>query len=153
MFERQKVYSRLEVESRYEVKLENYVKIIDIEALSAIDIARRMILPAAFAYITEVSGAMGCKKTVMPSLSCAAEEDLLTKLNHHTSALYEGIGVLESVLQSMDKSAPMLKQAQYTRDVVIAGMNEVRAHADALETLVSAKHWPMPTYQTLLSST
>jgi len=153
MFERQKVYSRLEVESRYEVKLENYVKIIDIEALSTIDIARRMILPAAFAYITEVSGAMGCKKAVMPDLCCAAEEDLLRKLNDHTSNLYAGIDALEKALGDMDKSAPMLSQAQYTRDVVIACMNEVRAHADALETLVSAKHWPMPTYQTLLSST
>ena len=112
-----------------------------------------MILPAAFAYITEVSGAMGCKKAVMPDLCCAAEEDLLKKLNEHTNALYAGIEALEKALNAMDKAAPMLKQAQYTRDVVIACMNEIRMHADALETLVSAKHWPMPTYQTLLSST
>ena len=79
LFERQKVYTRLEVESRYEVKLENYVKIIDIEALSTIDIARRMILPAAISFTGEMAGSLAAKKAVMPMLSCRAEEALLEK--------------------------------------------------------------------------
>ena len=125
---------------------------IDIEALSTMDIARRMILPAAIAYTGEVASALQARKAVMPNLPCAAEEDLLTRLNRHTQELYNGIEKLDSALENMDKAASTLAQAQYTRDAVIPAMNAVRSAADALEMIVSAKHWPMPTYQTILSS-
>ncbi|MDD6144460.1 MAG: glutamine synthetase III [bacterium] len=151
LFERQKVYSRLEVESRCEVKIENYIKIIDIEALSTIDVARRMILPAAIAYSGEVASALQAKRAVMPDLA-AAEEPLLKRLSIHTSELYNAIEALHKALQDMDTTQPMIAQAQYTRDCVVPAMNAVRASADALEPLVGEKHWPLPTYQELLTS-
>ncbi len=151
LFERQKVYSRLEVESRCEVKIENYIKIIDIEALSTIDVARRMILPAAIAYSGEVASALQAKRAVMPDLP-AAEEPLLKRLSIHTSELYNAIEALHKALQDMDTTQPMIAQAQYTRDCVVPAMNAVRASADALEPLVGEKHWPLPTYQELLTS-
>ena len=152
LFERQKVYTRQEVESRSEVKMENYVKIIDIEALSTIDVARRMILPAAIAYSGEVAETLKNKRAVLPDLP-AAEEPLLRRLSAHTSELYTAIEALQQALADVDHSAAMLARAQYTRDAIIPAMNAVRAAADALEPLVGAKHWPLPTYQELLSST
>ena len=152
LFERQKVYTREEVESRCEVKLETYVKTIDIEALSTIDIARRMILPAAIAYSGEVAGALQLKKALTPGLPPTAEQALLERLTRHTNALYEAVEALDTSVSSMDAAASHLAQAQYTRDTVVPAMNAVRAQADALERIVGAKHWPLPTYQELLTS-
>ncbi|MDO5144837.1 MAG: glutamine synthetase III [bacterium] len=152
LFERQKVFSREEVESRYEIKLETYVKVIDIEALSMVDIARHLILPAAIAYSKDVAKEVALKKEIMPDLEPTAEKSLLADLNEQTNALYQCIADLEFALASMDNSADMLKQAQYTRDSVITAMTALRAAGDALETLVGKSYWPMPNYQDLLMS-
>ena len=152
LFERQHVYTRQEVQSRYEVKLETYVKVIDIEALSTIDIARRMILPAAIAYMGEVAAAYQAQASVMPSLPSAAAPALLTRLSTHIDALYQAIEALDGALHQGEAIRGMLPKAQFTRDAILPAMSAVRAQADALETLVGAKHWPLPTYQELLSS-
>lgn len=152
LFERQKVYTRQEVQSRYEVKLETYVKVIDIEALSAIDIARRMILPASVAYLGEVAGAYQAQAAVLPSLASTAAPALLTRLSTHIDGLYQAIGTLEDTLHRAEDIGDMLRKAQFTRDAILPAMSAVRAQADALETLVGAKHWPLPTYQELLTS-
>lgn len=152
LFERQHVYTRQEVQSRYEVKLETYVKVIDIEALSAIDIARRMILPASVAYLGEVAGAYQAQAAVLPSLASTAAPALLTRLSTHIDGLYQAIGTLEDTLHRAEDIGDMLRKAQFTRDAILPAMSAVRAQADALETLVGAKHWPLPTYQELLTS-
>ncbi len=152
LFERQKVYTRQEVESRCEIKLENYVKVIDIEALSMIDIARRMILPAAIRYSGDVAKALEHKKKVMPLLPCAAEEALLTTLSAQTTELYHAAEALEKALHDMDQSAATLHKAEYTRDIVTAAMTRVRAAGDALEVVTGHDYWPLPTYQELLTS-
>jgi len=152
LFERQKVYTRQEVESRYEVKLETYVKVIDIEALSTIDIARRMILPAAIAYMGEVSAAYQAQAAVMPALVSTAGPALLSRLSGHIDGLYQATQALEAALHEGEGIVGMLPKAQFTRDAILPAMGNVRAEADALETLVGAKHWPLPTYQELLSS-
>ena len=152
LFERQKVYTRQEVQSRYEVKLENYVKVIDIEALSMIDMARRMILPAALRYARDVAQEMQLKLSVLPGLASQAETALLTALSEQNNELYAATEVLDQAVKAMPSEASMLQKAEYTRDVVIAAMVRVRAAADALETLTGADYWPMPTYQEILTS-
>ena len=152
LFERQKVFSAEEVQSRYEMKLENYVKVIDIEALSMIDIARHLILPAAIHYSGDVAGEIRQKNDTMPELGCMAEKDLLTRLSRHTDGLYECIGALEKALDHMDQSSDLLLQAQYTRDRVVPAMEALRAQGDALELLVAKAYWPMPTYHDLMTS-
>jgi len=152
LFERQKVYTRQEVQSRYEVKLENYVKVIDIEALSMIDIARRMILPAAIAYSRDVAQAVQLKQSVMPEIRPEAELKLLHDLSTQTNALYHAADALEMAVNGMNAGMTMLEKAEYTRDDVISAMKAVRAAADALETRVGKEYWPMPTYQDLLTS-
>ena len=152
LFERQKVFTREEVESRYEIKLETYVKVIDIEALSTLDIARHLILPAAIAYSKDVAKEMELKRSVAPELVPAAEKALLTSLTEQTNALYEASAALEKALKDADTSADMLTQAKYIRDVIISAMGDVRAAGDELELLVGKSYWPMPTYQDLLMS-
>lgn len=152
LFERQKVFSREEVVSRYEIKLETYVKVIDIEALSMIDIARHLILPAAISYSKDVAKAVSLKKEVAPSLVPEAEMALLEQLNAQTNALYSCASALDEAVAGMDKDADMLVQAQHIRDCVIPAMTALRAAGDALETLVGKSYWPMPSYQDLLMS-
>ena len=152
LFERQKVFTREEVESRYEIKMETYIKVIDIEAMSMIDISRHLILPAAIAYAKDVASAINVKKSVAPEMEAEAEKALLSSLNAHTNALYKATERLEAVLKGFDEGADMLARARYTRDEVIAAMNEVRAAGDALEGIVGKSYWPMPTYQDLLMS-
>ena len=152
LFERQKVFTREEVESRYEIKMETYIKVIDIEAMSMIDISRHLILPAAIAYAKDVASAINVKKSVAPELEPEAEKALLSSLNAQTNTLYQATEKLESVLKGCDAGADMLARARYTRDQVIAAMNEVRAAGDALEGIVGKSYWPMPTYQDLLMS-
>ena len=152
LFERQKVFTREEVQSRYEIKMETYIKVIDIEAMSMIDISRHLILPAAIAYAKDVASAINVKKSVAPELEPEAEKALLSSLNAQTNTLYQATEKLESVLKGCDAGADMLARARYTRDQVIAAMNEVRAAGDALEGIVGKSYWPMPTYQDLLMS-
>ncbi|MCI6378114.1 MAG: glutamine synthetase III [Clostridiales bacterium] len=152
LFERQKVFTAQEVESRYEIKLETYVKVIDIEALSMIDIARHMILPAAIAYSKEVAREISLKKAAVPDLAPEAETALLRELNEQTNALYTRTAALEKAVKEMQGLEDMLKRGEYIRDVVIDAMNSLRAAGDALEGLVGKSYWPMPTYQDLLTS-
>ena len=152
LFERQKVFTREEVESRYEIKMETYIKVIDIEALSTIDISRHLILPAAIAYAKDVASTINVKRSVAPELEAEAEKALLSSLTVQTNALYKATDRLEAVLRDCDTGADMLARARYTRDQVITAMNDVRAASDALEGIVGKSYWPMPTYQDLLTS-
>ncbi len=152
LFERQKVYTREEVESRYEIHLENYVKVIGIEALSMADIARHLIMPAAIRYAKDVSKTAQLKFELAAGVEPRAERAIIKRLTEQTNALYDGVERLEAALANADANADMLAQAQYTRDEVLPAMEAVRAAGDALEVLVGKPYWPMPTYQELLTS-
>jgi glutamine synthetase len=144
------VFTASEVHSRYEIKLENYIKVVAIEALSTSDIARRMIMPAALAYSKDVAREAELKKSVAPTLPLDAEINLLTKLSAETNALSAAIDALDKAIESQDGSTGALAQATFTRDAILPQMVAVRKHADALEGLVAKKYWPFPTYQDIL---
>ena len=150
LFERQKVFSAQEVHSRYEIKLENYVKVIDIEALSMLDIARRMILPAAIAYSGTVAQEAAQKKQVCPTLPMETETRLLTDIQRQMDRLTKGCDSLQNALNEIAPLQDTLEKAQATRDRIVPAMAELRAAGDMLETLVGADYWPMPTYQMML---
>ena len=150
LFERQKVFSAQEVHSRYEIKLENYVKVIDIEALSMLDIARRMILPAAIAYSGTVAQEAVQKKQVCPDLPMETETRLLTDIQRQMDRLTKGCDSLQNALNEIAPLQDTLEKAQATRDRIVPAMAELRAAGDMLETLVGADYWPMPTYQMML---
>ncbi|NLI21257.1 MAG: glutamine synthetase type III [Clostridiales bacterium] len=150
LFVKHGVFSRSEVHSRYEIKLENYVKVINIEALCMLDMARRMILPAALTYSQEIAREAELKKAVAPGIPLDTEITLLTRLSAETGALAVAIDTLDKAIASQDSGLEMIAQAKYTRDTILAAMTEVRKHADALEVVVAKKDWPMPTYQDIL---
>ena len=150
LFVKHDVFSASEVHSRYEIKLENYVKVISIEAQTAADMARRMILPAALDYSKDIAKEAELKKSVLPGISLDTEAALLTKISTEAAALASAIEALDKAIAGQDSGAPMIEQATYTRDAILAAMTEVRKHADVLETIVAKKYWPMPTYQDLL---
>ncbi len=150
LFTKFEVFSKSEVHSRYEIKLDNYVKVINIEAQCMSDMAHRLILPAALAYTKEVAKEAELKKSFSSSLSLAAETALLTKLSDQTAALNTAIDTLDNAIASQDSSLDMLAQATYTRDAILNAMADVRKYADALEVIVAKKFWPMPSYQDIL---
>ncbi|HNX61595.1 MAG TPA: glutamine synthetase III [Candidatus Limiplasma sp.] len=150
LFIKHGVFSESEVHSRYEIKLENYVKVINIEAACMSDMARRMILPAVLEYTKEVAKEAELKKSVSSAISLKAEEAILTKLSAQTDALYTAIETLDKAIAGQNSEKGMLEQAAYCRDAIIAAMTELRKHADALEGIVAKKYWPMPTYQDIL---
>ena len=150
LFIKHGVFSESEVHSRYEIKLENYVKVINIEAACMSDMARRMILPAVLEYTKEVAKEAELKRSVSSAISLKVEEAILTKLSAQTDALYMAIEALDKVIAGQNSEKGMLEQATYCRDAIIAAMTELRKHADALEGIVAKKYWPMPTYQDIL---
>ncbi len=152
LFETHKVFSRQETTSRYEIHLENYVKVIDIEALCMLDMARRMVLPAAIAYAKVVAQEAAVKQSILPGLSLQTEKDLLAALSAQMDLLTLHANKLDQSLQEQPSEGPVLDRAIYTKDVILATMQNLREAGDKLETLVGAEYWPMPTYQELLTN-
>ena len=151
LFERQKVYTREEMCSRYDIHMENYIKVVDIEALSMLDMARHLIIPAAIAFSGKVATSVRSLLDVCPEVQPTVERRLLTSLHQQLEALQTGIDALEAALDEANHSADLLTRAQHTRDNVISAMAGIRAAGDALEVMVGKQDWPMPTYQDLLN--
>jgi len=152
LFERQKVFTAQEVHSRYEVKLEKYVKVIDIEALSMVDMARQLILPAAIRYSKDVAKEAEAKLKLGFDAALKLERSLLGTLDEQMTKLYEGTFALEKAVEDTRSIEDMLEKAKFTRDRILPVMEEIRKAGDILETVVGKEYWPMPTYQELLMS-
>ncbi|MEG2718126.1 MAG: glutamine synthetase type III, partial [Clostridia bacterium] len=108
--------------------------------------------PAAIAYSKEIAEEMALKKAAMPDMKPEAEAAMLASITMQMNALYHHTSSLENAVAKIDRNADKLACAQYTRDFVLSKMNDVRAAADALETMVGKDYWPMPSYQDLLMS-
>ena len=150
MFEKYRVFSPVELHSRYEIQLENYCKILCIEAKTMVEMARKEILPAVIAYQKELSGSILAKKAVLKRGFSDMEEDLLVKLSTLSNNCYAQLGALETALEEAKTIADVQKRADYYHDVVFATMQSIRADADKLETLTASNVWPYPTYADLL---
>jgi glutamine synthetase len=148
LFGKYGVFSERELHSRFEIFLEGYRKTINIESQLSIHIAKRMILPAALRYQTEVAQALSALKATgatVPKVQAAHLSELVSaidELQTATDALDDG---LEKHLEG-----DSLAHAKYSRDVIIPAMNAVRAAGDKLEGLVADDLWPLPTYQEML---
>jgi glutamine synthetase len=145
------VLSRTECESRYEINLENYIKTINIEALTTLEIANRQIVPSVIAYTTELATSIKAIKDAGVQVDVSAQTELLTEVSSLLASLKKNIKVLQDVTEkAANLHGDSFKQASYYRDVVFTQMGAVRAAADKLETLVDADLWPIPTYSDLL---
>lgn len=153
LFSDHKVFSEAEILSRYEIKLEEYAKVINIEAETTLMMARREILPAVMKFTGDVAAQAKAIKDVSPVLNTAPQEKLLTQLTNAASRLSACIDVLQEAVVCANRNADAYTAAAYQHDTVIPAMNALRAVADELETIVSKDVWPFPTYAELLFNT
>ena len=150
LFERHHVLSRAEIESRYEIYLENYSKTIHIEALTMTDMIRKAVLPAILSYETELSGLVKTKKEI--GIESSLEEKLLVRMSALSGCLYNKLTALEeAVIDGRDKTEA-LECARYNHDSVFASMLELRTVCDELESMMPEEKWPYPAYAKLLYS-
>ncbi|MBQ8435202.1 MAG: glutamine synthetase type III, partial [Oscillospiraceae bacterium] len=149
MFEKFRVYTRTEIASRMEILLENYSKVLNIEANTMLYMAKKQIAPAALEYTKFACDAVISKKNA--GLDSALEEIIANKLSMLTSSLYSAIETLDADrIASKDHTETAETLARYYRDVVFADMQNLRAVADELEMNIPESHWPIPTYIDLL---
>ncbi len=148
LFEKFKVYTEAELRARTEVLLENYSKVINIEALTMIDMVKKKIVPACLDYTKKVCETGTLKREL--GISSGIETELAAKLSALTDAIYRETAVLEEkVITAQDKNAG-LEMARFYRDEVFAQMQTLRAIVDETETNVSEDSWPLPSYSKLL---
>ena len=146
----QKIYSEAEIESRYEIMLENYCKAVNIEALTMTDMTRKEILPAVEAYTAELASAAGAKKSIDSELSCAYEKRLINKLSMLVDRIDSADEILEKKIAEYSTITDITEASCFIRDEILPAMANLRAAADEAETLTAEKYWPFPTYGKLL---
>ncbi len=149
LFTAHKVFSETELHSRCEILREGYVKVINIEAFTMLDMARKDILPAVLRYSKSVADTAISKKALIPALNLACEEALLSKLSFLTDSLFSRIEALANAMTD-NGVGDLLEHAIHSRDKLVPAMAELRAVADELETIVSKECWPFPAYGDLL---
>ena len=145
-----KIFSEAEIRSRYEICLENYCKTVNIEGLTMVDMARKEILPAVEAYLSNLSGTVAAKTAAVPGLACKYEKDLISKLSKLADEISDAASSLDTTLIRL-KAIPDVTDAAYViRDVVLQKMAELRVVCDEAESITADKYWPFPTYGDLL---
>ncbi len=152
LFARHKVFTKEEVDSRCELLLENYIKVLTIEAQTMISMIKREVLPAAVAYSSELSKSALNKKSLSDEISIEYESTLSLKLSKLCECLYNNVSDLETAVLDSKDIEDTEGCAGYFSDTVFEKMCLVRQTADELETLVAAKYWPYPIYSDILFS-
>ncbi len=156
LFARHKVYTEAEARSRCEIILDNYSKLISIEALTMLDMTRKDILPAISRFENALADAYLAKKSVLAS-GCAGiradyEADLLKRLSALAESISDDTRVLDEALESARVSKDAAAMSAAMRDRVIPAMDALRAAVDEAETLTASDFWPFPTYGDILFS-
>ncbi len=146
MLERMRVLSEKEVHSRCEILLENYVKLVQIEAATMTDMINHDILPAAVKYSKVLSDGAAAKKAISARLSICMEEKLLYRLSDLTDELYERGICLAQHVESLSKIADSEEGARFCRDSILPTMRTARNAADEIEKIVGREYWCYPTY-------
>lgn len=152
LFTKNNVFSEREMRSRYEIQLEEYAKILNIEALTMIDMAKKDIAPAVTGYIRELADTANSKKALCDSIPCDFEVDLLTKLSNLLCCFGKKIEALEQVLIKSKDIEDAQQLADFYKDEVFAAMQELRAVGDEMEIATSSEYWPYPSYGEMLFS-
>ena len=148
LFERQKVLSKEEVESRYEILMDEYEKEINIEALTMLDIAKKDILPAASKFSRELTDTIANKKAI--GIDLTYELETAKKVSEALTEAYQAMVTLEKDVEKLHAIDDVEKSAFYVRDFIIQDMAALRKPCDELEVVTSNEDWPFPTYGKLL---
>ena len=150
LFERHRVYSRTELEARREVFEENYCKVVNIEALTMLDMAEKDILPAMSKYSGTLADVILKKSAALPEADCTYEKESLRRLSAMIASCSALAGRLEKDLSAAKAVGDICEQGCRCRDMVLPDMTELRIHVDELEMLSPSELWPYPSYGELL---
>ena len=144
------VLTKVEMESRYEVEMEHYSKIINIEALTMLEMARKQLLPAVNAYMSEVANTAASKLAVSESLSVRSETRALTRLSADADAMSDAVDELQAAVDAAKALSDESAKAVAFHDDVLPKMDALRAAADDAETICGEDYWPLPSYSKML---
>ena len=144
------VLTKVEMESRYEVEMEHYSKIINIEALTMLEMARKQLLPAVNAYMSEVANTAASKLAVSEKISVRSETKTLTKLSADADAMSDAVDTLQDAVDASKALPTEAEKAVAFHDNVLPAMDALRAAADDAETICGEDYWPLPSYSKML---
>jgi glutamine synthetase len=151
LFTTHHVYSESELHSRYEILMEGYCKTLHIEALTMVDMIKRLVVPAIIGYQSELVELLSEKADIV-GLDCTLEKRWLEKIASLSACMLGRLDALEAAIAETAQDCEVAELAKFYRDKVFGGMSELRVVVDELETLVAKKHWPIPTYGEILYS-
>ena len=148
------IFTHAELHSRYEIKLENYVKTLHIEAGTMVEIIQKDLLPAVTTYMEKLAQTAALKKSVVPDISVSTEAALLTRLTELSETMVKDLERLkeDTAMAEYEVDKDLLKSAKLYQSVVLTDMEKVRVSADAAEALIPDSIFPYPTYGKLLFS-
>ena len=144
------VLTKVEMESRYEVEMEHYSKIINIEALTMLEMARKQLLPAVNAYMSEVANTAASKLAVSENLSVRSETKALTRLSADADAMSDAVDELQAAVDAAKALSDESAKAVAFHNDVLPKMDALRAAADDAETICGEDYWPLPSYSKML---
>ena len=150
MLTRHKVFTPAEIQSRYEITLENYCKTVNIEAMTMVDMARKEIVPAVEAYVHELSDTLVAKKSAVPGVAARYETTTIERLAGLVDEIDAATAALETEIFKYKTITDVTEASHMIRDVILPRMAELRVVCDDAETLTAEKYWPFPTYEKLL---
>ena len=146
------MYTRQELRSRYDIQLENYCKVISIEAHTMLDMVNQEIMPAILAYSGQAARDASAKRQLIAALDLRFEEKLVARLTGLINSIGEKTESLEKAVQGLETAGDALAQARYCQDCVFQRMQALRAFVDEAETIVDKRLWPFPGYGELLTT-
>ncbi|HIT06203.1 MAG TPA: glutamine synthetase III [Candidatus Scybalocola faecipullorum] len=150
LFESHKVFSREEVFARYEIKMELYVKTLNIEALTMVDMVHKDILPVASRFAKMLTDTALAKQQLCTDINSSYEKDTVKAVSSLTASIFENVKILEDALSEAKAISDFEASAFFYRDRIFPAMTELRAVVDELETITDASMWPYPSYGELL---
>ena len=150
LFARHRVYTEIELAARYKMKLDNYCKVLHIEALTMLDMARQDILPAVSAFAKELCDTATAKNAL--GVEAVYETETAARVSKLTTAVLTEVRTLEKASDDAEELVDVLTRACAYKDNVLSAMSALRESVDELETLTARKYWPYPNYGDLLFS-
>ena len=147
-----KVFTEAELKSRCEIMLENYVKTVNIEGLTMVDMVRKNYLPAIERYLYRLAETTKLMREVSSNVKCNYEVSTMERLSEITDSVLVSVVKLEEVLAELKDKEDIFESSAYVRDALLPAMEELRKYVDEAEMLTSQKDWPFPSYGQLLFS-
>ena len=146
LFKKHGVMNEVEINSRKDILFENYSKIINIEALTMIEMASRDIIPAVSEYVGDLANSAAAKLSVVSAVNCDVEKDIITRLSDLNAKAYAKVAELRGAEAKAAKISGSEKMAEAYKDKVLPLMSELREIVDQMETLTASDYWPLPSY-------